>query len=474
MENISMNSKPEEVQLTPSQLIKAYFKASYLREIYEKKFQFSESKGIDRINGIQFRQQSESQIKVICEKCLRGAYNFSPYLELLKSKGRGKNPRVLAIPSVRDRIVLHVLKEILFKIFPECVPRKLANTHVHDIKKFTYGKHLSMIGVLHTDIENFYGSIDRDILLKKLASKIKSKKLLRLIIRAIETPIVPKNYRREDLAKYVESKGIPQGLAISNILAAIYLYALDQEMQNSGFIYFRYVDDILIFASLEQINNAKNTLESKMVELRLKLNSSKTDTKAGDAEFDYLGYRFKLPKVTVKPKSVESFLLSVTAMFSRYIHTKQDKLKKIKYLSEKSLKEAFLLDLNEKITGAINENRRYGWMFYFSEIDTMNTLPQMDRVIESLFSRLEDFGRTAPPQLKRLSRAYYEARYSPTSGYIHNYNDYKTPTQKIKFLSARGRLDSEKEYSETEINEMFENVRRRNLAELEKDNTHLY
>lgn len=469
-----MNSKLVEIQLTPYELLKKHFKVSYLEKIYEEKFQFSDSKGIDRINGDQFRKHSKFHIKVVHEKCLQGAYKFSPYLELLKSKGRNKKPRVLAIPTVRDRIVLHALKEILFQIFPECVPTKLANTYVHEIKKFAHGKQPDMLGILQADIENFYGSIDRDILLKKLASRIKSQKLLRLIKRAIETPIVPKNYRKDELATYEEISGIPQGLSISNILAAIYLHELDQEMQSNEYVYFRYVDDILVFATVENIQNAKELLISKTVGLKLSLNSEKTVMKTGDSKFDYLGYSFKLPKVTVKTKSIESFLLSITTMFSRYIHTKEEKLQKHKYLTRELLKEAFLLDVNEKITGAISENRRYGWIFYFNEINTLETLHQMDKIIESLFSRLEDFNKVAPPKLKRLSRAYYEARFSPMGGYIHNYNDYEMLPQKINFLSKCGRLDPKREYSEEEIIKEFESVKKRNLAELDRDSTHLY
>lgn len=184
------------VQQTPYQLLKAYFKIEVLNKVYNEKFRFSVSKGIDRINGSQFQKQTQLQIKVIHDKSLSGTYRFSPYLELLQSKGRGKNPRVLAIPTVRDRIVLHILKEILFQIFPDCVPRKLANTYIYEIINFAKDKNPNNIKIMYADIENFYGTIDRNILLAKLSSKIKSKKLLTLIKRAIETPIVPKSYKK--------------------------------------------------------------------------------------------------------------------------------------------------------------------------------------------------------------------------------------------------------------------------------------
>lgn len=386
------------VQQTPYQLLKTYFKIKVLNKVYNEKIRFSVYKGIDRINGIQFQKQTQLQLKVIHNKSLRGTYRFSPYLELLQSKGRGKNPRVIAIPSVRDRIVLHILKQILFEIFPDCVPRKLANTYIYEIRNFVKDKNPNTIKILYADIENFYGSIDRNILLTKLSSKIKSKKLLTLIKRAIETPIVPKNYKKRELSNYVECLGIPQGLAISNILAAIYLSELDKTMKDTENIYIRYVDDILIFTDVDKINESETILKTKIAELKLGLHPNKTGIKTGEEEFDYLGYHFELPKVTVKQSTVDNFILSISAKFSSYIHSKNNKLKKYKYLTEEKLKEIFVSDLNEKITGAINENRRYGWIFYFGAINDLTILYNIDNIIKNLFSRLEDFNRVAPSE----------------------------------------------------------------------------
>ena len=104
---------------TPYILLKEHFKIKLLKEIYYKKFKSTKTKGIDRVSGEKFSKQATSQIRIIKRKCLNGTYRFSPYLELLSTKGRGKAPRVLAIPTIRDRIVLHSLKEMLFDIFPE-------------------------------------------------------------------------------------------------------------------------------------------------------------------------------------------------------------------------------------------------------------------------------------------------------------------------------------------------------------------
>lgn len=199
-----MVSKMSNNSQTPYQFLKSYFKIKSLKEIYNEKFKLSTTKGIDRLSGIQFKKQATSQIQVINKKCLEGTYRFSPYLELLQSKGRGKAPRILAIPTIRDRIVLHALKEILCQIFPECVPRKLANTYIYEIKKFIDGRAPCEVSVIRADIENFYGSIDRKKLFIKLKKKIRSNKILTLLKRAIETPVVPNSYHRKDIRKYRE------------------------------------------------------------------------------------------------------------------------------------------------------------------------------------------------------------------------------------------------------------------------------
>jgi retron-type reverse transcriptase len=456
----------------PYQLLE-YYSIESLNQIYNDNFKTSTTKGIDRLSGIQFAKQASVQIEVISNKCLQGTYRFSPYLELLRSKGRGKPPRVLAIPTIRDRIVLYALKDILSQVFIECVPRKLANTYIHEIKKFIEGKLPCEVSIIGADIKDFYGSIDREKLFIELSKKIDSHEILTLLKRAIETPIVPNNYHRKDKKTYIsnsQNKGIPQGLSISNILASIYLQEFDNDIRNHNCadVYYRYVDDILIFTKKEK-NTEVNTLIKERVEaLKLELND-KTYTRGGEEYFEYLGYRFELPKVTIKSSAIEKFIRSVAAKFSSYIYRRE----KNNYGVEK-LKEAFISRLNEKITGAISEERRYGWIFYFNAINDISVLYMIDNIIANFFKRLNDFERVPPPNLKKISRAFYEAKHTPKRGYIHNYNSYETVKQKREFLEERGLLEPNKKYSDEEISDLYENEKRKSLSELEKDDAILY
>lgn len=195
-------NSPIDVPSTSYKALQYYFRIKTLKAIFQEKFRRDKNRGVDRVSGPQFEKQSLAQIRIIQRKSLKGTYNFSPYLELVRSKGRNKCPRVLSIPTIRDKITLFALKEILSLIFYDCVPRKLATTHVAQIKRSTSHSNLQDFSFLKTDIQNFYGSINRDILFKKLRSRIKSKRLIDLIYKAVTTPTVPNAYHRKDLNRY--------------------------------------------------------------------------------------------------------------------------------------------------------------------------------------------------------------------------------------------------------------------------------
>ena len=468
--------------LPPYKLLSVFFNTDELKKTFNEKLLASNIKGLDRLNGSQFNNKLDEYCSNINRKCMSGQYVFTPYAEVLQLKGRGKLPRVIGIPSVRDRLVLNQLKNILAHIYPECVPKTRANTLIHkisrEIKNIEEAGSSTSTKIFGCDIQKFYDEINREILLKTLQKRIKSRKLLKLIESAISSPIVPKGYRKKDINHYSSPKGVPQGLAISNILAAIYLSEFDSEIRQQKVHYYRYVDDILIFGESSVVLNTKLLVESGLSNLGLTIHlvgSGKSHLGKLTEEFGYLGYLFRIPKITVRPSTQERFLLSIVGKFSDYKHNKTKRLEHLKYLDVSKLKEIFLLELNERITGAISEKRRYGWISYFSEITDLELLRKMDHLIAGFFRRLSDFNNTPPPNLKTLTRAYYEMRYSPMDGYIHNYDVFTTIAQKIQFLLERGRLDPNKSsYSDEEIQGIFDAYKARILAELEPDDGTMY
>lgn len=96
------------------------FSYTSLESCFDKKVFKVKSKGIDKKSAANFKRDKEKDLKIIERKIQSGTYKFSPYLELLRVKKRKDFPRLLALPAIRDRIVLDICKEILHSDFNDC------------------------------------------------------------------------------------------------------------------------------------------------------------------------------------------------------------------------------------------------------------------------------------------------------------------------------------------------------------------
>ncbi len=226
---------------------------------------------------------------------------------------------------------------------------------------------------------------------------------------------------------------------------------------------------LLIFTDQNDSFYIEKEVESLLSEYDLDLNDSKTECKLIDQNFEYLGYAISKEKTSIKEANIERFITSIAAKFSSYLHNTDQRRKKYPWLNKETQKTVFLEDLNEKITGAIDENRRYGWIFYFLEISDMSLLHKLDNIIESFFKRLNDFKNKSPENLKKLSKAFYKAKYDPFGGYIHNYSEYDTIKQKLKYLGNRGHINPKGKYKIEDIEAIFARVKRRHLNDLDLD-----
>jgi RNA-directed DNA polymerase len=436
----------------------------------------SQSRGIDRLNGFQFSNRALEHLEIASRKCLDGSYRFSPYLEHLKLKGRGKEPRVVGIPCIRDRVVLNQLNKYLSLVFPECVPRNIANSYIREISADLINQPLETTYICGNDIQKFYDSIKKDRLEKILSKRIRTHEALALIRHALNTPTVPKNTQRNSYSNYKQKFGVPQGLAISNILSAIYLHDVDMAMGKFPVKYYRYVDDVLMYGNKDELHKAQLSLSSRLKRRGLKLHTHNSKSHFGPLTktFEYLGYKFKCPQITVRSTSVERLLQSLAAKFSDYTHNKSKRVEKFKYLDEEKLAEIFILELNERITGAISENKRYGWIAYFSQITDLKLLYHLDAMVESLFFRLPDFNRHPPSSLKKFSRAYFEMKFNPMGNYIRNYDKISTISEKIEFLVERGRIGPNEKLTNFQIEERYEKYRNRVLSQMLADEGMIY
>jgi len=257
-------------------------------------------------------------------------------------------------------------------------------------------------------------------------------------------------------------------LAISNILAEIYIHDADSAISKQVHRYLRYVDDILLFVEPGEEDATEGAMETLLANLGLSLAPDKHHVGFIEDRFEYLGYEMTLPRISVRRVAVSRFVDSLAGLFTRY-SLKTEQRYRADWLDAKARQAVFLDELNERISGAVSGNRRYGWIFYFLEIDDEPLLHNLDHVVRELWSR--HFRSSAPAGLKRLARAYWEARFNQLGNYVHNYNQYRTLAGKLELLARRGVLDptSQARHKAADIETMFAQYRARSLARLEAD-----
>ncbi|CAI1689238.1 Retron-type reverse transcriptase [Serratia fonticola] len=95
--------------------------------------------------------------------------------------------------------------------------------------------------VCRTDIQGYYASINKKVLLGQLARHVKHPVLINLLTQYI-------HYCVEDGGEfYTPERGIARGCALSPLMGALHLWALDHHFSQQENIYYaRYMDDVVI------------------------------------------------------------------------------------------------------------------------------------------------------------------------------------------------------------------------------------
>jgi hypothetical protein len=444
------------------------FSPEYIKNIYETKIRFSAGVGIDRLTWRDFEKNQPNYYEIISEKILNGTYGFSPYLEKLVSKGRNKYPRIISLPTIRDKVTLTIINRYLQNEFSECISRILPNQRIKRIIQFieTCPESLSIV---RTDFSNFYGSVEHSILLSRL--KNIDVHIFSLIYKAITNPTVPLNTPRKERENFIQRLGIPQGLPISNILAEIYIHDFDTVIENKCIFYDRYIDDIIAFT--EDPLTLLEVMEKGFSKVCLSFNRDKTSIKNVNDNTIYLGYSVSKKNISVRKSNFERLLSSLDRIFAIYkterkrikSETKEKKSEEYKNKVQ-LLKDNLVEDVNIKIAGAYYEDKRYGWIFYFSEINDLSLLYRIDAYIEKKFKALKLVGTYK--NIKKISRAYFRIKEGTTANYSHDFNLTKKKDM-LKILTARGMVHEWETLNVKEIRARYHKYVSRKLSELDED-----
>lgn len=382
---------------------KKHFSSKNLKNIYLNRIKGKSAIGIDRVRPSVFEKNIASEIALIAKKVSVGNYKFTAYKEKLISKGALSFPRQISIPTVRDRITLRALCDSLIDLFPNA-KLSIPQTVIESLKEsLESGKYSEFVKI---DLKNFYPSIPHLLIKNSLKNKIRKLEFRELIYSAISTPTVSEAKGSKDAIK--NDHGVPQGLSISNVLAEIALQKVDTEINCLENIWYRrYVDDILILVPHGQAKEIANSIVKKLEKIGLSphpIDKVNSKSKVGSLyePFNFLGYKVSNQGITIKSDSILRFESSLAKIFTAYRHalakaqSKKDKERAIAYCQWK---------INLRITGCIFDEKRMGWVAYFSQISNTAQLRSVNHTIRKLTNR---FNLEKDIKPKSLIKTFYE------------------------------------------------------------------
>lgn len=431
-----------------------YFNPAFFTQFYDEKLKRKKGGGLDGLTPTTFWKHYSKELDDIASRCLNGTYKFSPYKEKLILKGRDKFPRVLSLPSMRDRLILGVLNQYLQKAFPEAVNNLVPNQYVNDIGDFLAHHSLEKVYFFKTDITGFYDVIDHNTLYRKLKPSIDAN-VLQLIKTAITTITVSNGGMRLVSNQQPRLMEIPQGLSISNILSGISMLDFDESIESycdANTLYKRYVDDILILSTTpidaRFVDEFKCELIIKGVSLRLSPDKTHYGI-VGEKSFEYIGYSFKSTLcISIRQKNTQTFLNRISRLVSRYRSQRENPFLRPRFISDdNAFDEYYIALINLKLSGFKTLNHLYGWLPYFQAMTDIQLLYQLDTVVHKKFLK----GLKIENKIKHLPKVYWDIKKHAGKNMLKDFDALKEVSDMKTYLISKGLIDSDYNYSEDEI-----------------------
>jgi RNA-directed DNA polymerase len=272
-------------------------------------------------------------------------------------KAGGKGMRKLGIPTVIDRLIQQAVLQVLTPIFDPGFsessygfrPGRSAHQAVLKAREYVAsGKRW----VVDLDLEKFFDRVNHDVLMARVARKVKDKRVLRLIRRYLQAGIMDGGLVKPS------REGTPQGGPLSPLLSNILLDELDKELERRGHSFCRYADDCNVYVASERAGErVKESITAYLGKrLKLKVNEEKSAVERPWRR-KFLGYTVtaeKEPRLKVSGESEGKLKSKLKEMFRRG-----------RGQSVKRTIEAMKLLLT-------------GWMNYFKLAEVRNVFERLD------------------------------------------------------------------------------------------------
>jgi RNA-directed DNA polymerase len=263
--------------------------------------------GVDGMSVDQLGDHLREHWPRIREQLLSGTYvpQAVRVVEIPKPTG---GTRMLGIPTVLDRWIQQAILQVIGPIFEP------------DFSEFSYGFRPGRSAIqaveqareyiaagrrwtVDLDLEKFFDRVNHDILMSRVARKIKDKRLLKLIRRYLAAGMMT------DGVVSARAAGTPQGGPLSPLLSNVLLDDLDKELERRGHHFCRYADDCNIYVGSQKAGERVMASVTDFLERKLKLKVNRAKSAVGHPwKRKFLGYTVtphKPPRLRPAPESMK-------------------------------------------------------------------------------------------------------------------------------------------------------------------------
>lgn len=355
--------------------------------------------GVDGITVDELAPLLRGRWEAIREELLSDQYVPSPVRKVEIPKPGGKGVRTLGIPTTLDRLIQQALLQVLTPLFDPAFsdssfgfrPGRSAHQALDRAKEHIAAGHRWVVDM---DLEKFFDRVNHDVLMARLARRIRDKRILKLIRRYLQAGMM------EGGVVSPRSEGTPQGGPLSPLLSNVLLDELDRELERRGHRFVRYADDANIYVRSRRAGERVLTTIERFLRKRLRLVVNR-EKSAVDRPWKrkFLGYTFTMhyqPKLKVAPESVKRL--------------------------KGRLREAFRRGRGRNLGVVLEELRPVllGWVSYYRKSEVRSTFEQLDqwmrRKLRAILWRQWKRPWTRAKALSRRGLPWQRAWISATNG----------------------------------------------------------
>ena len=249
---------------------------------------------------------AEKRYTPVTDCMTQPGHGFSyPLRRVINKSGTRKKRVIYTFPEDETR-VLKLLTWLLYrydaKLSDSCFSFRRKVTAKDAVYRILQLPKLKERYGLKLDIHNYFNSMPVPVMTEVLSEVIDDDEPLRQLL----SDLLSEGKAIVDGELTEEEHGAMAGVPISAFMANFFLKSLDTEFEQLGIPYFRYSDDILIFAdSEEERQMCRELVEKRMAEKGLTLNPDKYALYNPGESWEFLGFAYRGGRIDLSHVTIE-------------------------------------------------------------------------------------------------------------------------------------------------------------------------